>query len=85
MKKDEREHDFICGLEIPPHSTRTRSLVKAIIYRALSIMLTMLIVYAVTRKVEIALIVMALDAVVMTAAYYLYERIWQRIKWGRLQ
>jgi len=66
------------------HSTATRSFLKAACYRVISTAISTGVVYLLTHKLAIAAAMFALDAVVMTGVYYLHERFWQRIKWGRI-
>jgi uncharacterized membrane protein len=61
----------------------TRSLAKAISYRIIIIILDFTVVYILTRRVDIAFGFMIVSNFYTTIAYYVHERIWNRIKWGR--
>jgi uncharacterized membrane protein len=61
----------------------TRSLVKAISYRILIIILDFSVIYLLTRRFDIAFGFMVISNVYTTVAYYIHERIWDKIKWGR--
>jgi len=63
--------------------THRRSIAKAVSYRVYATILTFLIAWALTGKLTIGLQIGALDAVVKLLGYFLHERVWARIKWGR--
>jgi uncharacterized membrane protein len=60
-----------------------RSLVKAITYRLLIIALDITFIYLLTRNLDIALGFMIISNVYTSIAYYLHERIWNKIGWGK--
>ncbi len=60
-----------------------RSVVKAITYRAVIICLDFLAIYLLTGKTTIALSFMIVSNLYTTVGYFLHERIWARITWGR--
>jgi uncharacterized membrane protein len=66
-----------------PTETHSRSLVKAIIYRIIIIISIFVITYATTKRIADAASITGLTAVSGTIIYYLYERVWSRISWGR--
>ena len=63
--------------------TRKRSLVKAITYRIIVTIVAFIIAYWATGSIEksIHVIIMYLAGSMIT--YYIHERIWDRISWGR--
>lgn len=63
--------------------TNARSLVKAVSYRLLGSMATALVVYLLTGRAAVSVSAGTLDLVVKLALYYLHERIWDRIGYGR--
>ena len=63
--------------------TNTRSLAKAVSYRVLGSLATALIVFGFTGKAAISLGAGALDIVVKTGLYFLHERLWNNISFGR--
>jgi uncharacterized membrane protein len=63
--------------------TRSRSIAKAVTYRALGSASTALIVYAVSGKLTLSVGAGAADAVVKITLYFLHERIWNHIPYGR--
>lgn len=62
---------------------RTRSLVKATIYRILSIAGTSVLSWLITRDIGQALIITVVVQVYLMVLYYSSERAWDRISWGR--
>lgn len=66
-----------------PTTTRKRSLVKAFTYRVFIVCLDFLFIYILTHKVEVALGFMIVSNIYTTVGYFLHERLWARIEWGR--
>jgi uncharacterized membrane protein len=73
-----------CGLrsegEMESHA---RSLVKAVSWRICGTAVTFALAWIVTRKLPTAAIIGAADAVTKVGAFYLHERVWQRIAFGK--
>ncbi len=65
------------------HTTVKRSLVKAITYRSVIIVLDFSAIYLLTGKVDVALGFMIVSNIYTTAAYVIHERIWNKIEWGK--
>ncbi len=63
--------------------SKTRSIVKAISWRVLATLITMLLVLTFTGRVDVALTVGAFEAIVKMLFYFLHERAWNRISAGR--
>ncbi len=63
-------------------SSRKRSIVKALTYRAVIVCLDFLAVYLFTGKVDVALGFMIVSNLYTTVGYFVHERIWARIVWG---
>ncbi len=79
--------DFIIT-HLPGHTknyrrkdSHKRSIMKAVSYRLLGSLATMLISYVLTQKVSLALGIGGLDLVSKIVLYYLHERIWHNIKY----
>jgi len=62
-----------------------RSLVKAITYRLIIIVLDVTAIYLFTGNLDIALGFMIISNVYTSVAYYFHERIWNRIGWGKTE
>jgi len=63
--------------------THARSIVKAVSYRFLGSATTALIVLILTGRPTLSLGAGALDVVLKIGAYFLHERIWAHINFGR--
>ena len=63
--------------------THARSIAKAISYRVLGSACTALIFYVLTGNVSLSLGAGALDTIVKIGMYFLHERIWNHISFGR--
>lgn len=62
-----------------------RSIIKTITWRVLGTLITTSVVYILTRKFVLSLSVGGLDATLKLVFYYLHERAWNEIKWGKMQ
>jgi uncharacterized membrane protein len=63
--------------------THARSVLKALSWRALGTLDTFAISWLLTGRVEIAGSIAGLEIITKIAWYYLHERIWAAIHWGR--
>lgn len=60
-----------------------RSIAKAVSYRLLGSMVTGLIFFVLTGKAGLSVGAGGLDMVLKIGAYFVHERIWDRIEFGR--
>ena len=63
--------------------SRKRSLVKALVYRVVSIVGTGVLTWIITRDIQETISITLVIQVFLVVLYYSYERIWDRITWGR--
>jgi uncharacterized membrane protein len=63
--------------------TNARSIAKAISYRLLGSSVTALIMYTLTSRGSLALLGGGLDMLLKIAAYFVHERLWNHIDFGR--
>jgi uncharacterized membrane protein len=63
--------------------SNARSIVKAVSYRFLGSASTAMIVYILSRDIPQSLGVGALDGIVKIGLYFVHERIWNHIDYGR--
>ena len=63
----------------------SRSLVKTLTYRLFGLIATLTIVFIMTRRLDVAGTVGLVDMAVRMVGYYLHERLWAHIKYGREQ
>jgi len=64
-------------------ASRLRSLTKAITYRISGSIITCAIAYVATDEIAVALSVGIFDILIKIMFYYLHERFWDGIQWGR--
>jgi len=63
--------------------THKRSIAKAATWRIWVTIVTVVIVYVFTKRVDLSIKVGLVEIVVKTISYYFHERIWADISWGR--
>ena len=63
--------------------SNTRSIAKAVSYRVLGSAATALIIYVLSGKIGMSLGGGALDGILKIGLYFLHERIWNHIDYGR--
>ncbi len=64
---------------------RKRAIVKTVTWRIMATIITVVLVYFFTRRIDISLEIGALEVVLKIAFYYLHERGWNLIAWGYRQ
>jgi len=62
--------------------SKLRSIIKAVSYRVLIVILDFTVIYLLTGNTSIALGFMIISNLYTTLAYFIHERFWNRIKWG---
>ena len=73
-------------IQTPSHKdTLRRSITKTISYRVIILILDFVSIYLFTGKLKVALGFMIVSNIYTTLGYFLHERIWDRIKWGKTQ
>ena len=60
-----------------------RSLAKAITFRLLILAADGIIIFAITKRYDIALTVMFFSNLSSTILYFMHERMWDRLNWGK--
>ena len=66
-----------------PGDKRKRSFVKAMTFRVTIIVADTVITYALTHRYDLTIGFVVFTNIASTAIYYLHERIWAGIHWGR--
>lgn len=61
---------------------RRRTLAKTISWRLIASLMTVLVVFALTREILISLSISFFDIITKTIAYYAHERAWNKFGWG---
>lgn len=70
---------------MPQLESQSRSIVKALSYRLVGASLTTTIALLLTHRVGLAAAFGLLDVIVKILGYYLHERLWDRIEFGRIE
>lgn len=63
--------------------THKRSIVKAITWRLIAVIITTTVVYLYTKEIVLSVSIGAIDTLIKLISYYLHERMWNRLKFGR--
>lgn len=63
--------------------TNTRSVVKGISWRVFATTTTIIIVYMFFRRLDLAITAGVIETISKIALYWLHERVWIKIRWGR--
>ncbi len=62
---------------------RLRSIIKALTWRVVATSTTMALAYLATRDMKVVMAIGAADVVIKLFFYYVHERVWGRLSWGR--
>ena len=65
--------------------SHTRSIAKALSWRFIATLVTMLVAWLFIGTIETALKIGILDTLIKLAAYYFHERAWVRLSFGKLE
>lgn len=65
--------------------TKVRSIVKAATWRMGGLIMTVSVAWIVTGKPSLAASIGAIDTLVKLGAFYVHERLWLKIRFGRLR
>ena len=60
-----------------------RSIIKAMTWRLIGTIDTLVVSYYITGKVSLAASIASVDFVTKLVLYFFHERIWNKIKWGK--
>lgn len=74
---------FVKSWALNNSETALRSLVKAYSYRCCGTITTIIITFSLTGQIVVSLAVGATEMIVKPFVYWLHERVWSRISWGR--
>jgi uncharacterized membrane protein len=62
--------------------SQKRILIKTLIYRILSVIITFIGGILFTNNIRSALMITMLIEIIQTVIYFMYEEIWNKIDWG---
>ncbi len=63
--------------------SHTRTIIKAVSWRVIATLTTMTIVFLFTRKIILSLGVGLVEVIAKITFYYLHERTWHKVSWGK--
>jgi uncharacterized membrane protein len=61
----------------------SRSLVKALTFRAVILVADTVIIYGITKRADVTAGVVLLSNISSTILYFLHERVWNGVHWGK--
>jgi len=64
-------------------NSKQRSLAKTVTYRLISSGIGFLVVWALSDNVKASAMFSVAELIYKPLQYYIHERVWQRIKWGK--
>ncbi len=62
---------------------RSRSIIKALTYRLLSIIMDSLLAWAITHNAQQTIMLVLISNMISLLLYFVHERAWNRIHWGK--
>lgn len=65
--------------------THSRSIVKSITWRVLGTITTGAVAFIMTGSFRITVAILSVEVLAKTLIYYVHERAWHKISWGRLK
>ena len=68
----------------PSVETISRSVLKTVSYEVVILVLNFVTVYYVTGRTRIALGFVVVSSIYTMLSYFLHDRIWDKIKWGKV-
>lgn len=77
-------HERIWRLIQMAPSSRWRSLIKSFTWRFVGSLDTFILSWLVTHRLRYAVSIASVEALTKIALYFVHERVWRRVAWGRL-
>ncbi len=65
--------------------SKKRSLAKTLSWRLIATLITMGVAFAVSGEASFAAAIAGLDTTIKFAAYFIHERLWLRLRFGRYE
>ncbi len=78
-------HERLWRLITLAPQSRLRSLIKAVSWRLVGSLDTFILSMIVTGNAKYAVSITSAEAITKVALYYVHERVWRKIAWGRLE
>lgn len=64
--------------------SRRRSIIKAITWRILALLITIIISFAILGSWSLSIAIGIVTSLLKTLFYYIHERLWERTNWGKV-
>lgn len=65
--------------------TKSRSIVKSFSYRVFGTLSSFAVVFVLTGRADLSALIAFWETVVKLYIYYIHERLWNKIQWGRVK
>jgi uncharacterized membrane protein len=65
------------------HEKVSRSVIKAITFRLLILSVDAIVVYVLTRRIDLTVGLVVISNFYHTILYFFHERVWNNVKWGK--
>jgi len=66
------------------YETRNRTIVKAISWRIVAVLITSTIVFITTKEIKLATSIGIIDTIIKLGIYFFHERTWLKIPYGKV-
>ncbi len=63
---------------------RARSVVKSVTFRVIVVISDLVVIFLITHRVDQTIALTILTNIASTVLYYLHERVWNVVSWGRI-
>jgi uncharacterized membrane protein len=63
---------------------RSRSVVKSVTFRVIVVISDLVVIFLITHRVDQTIVLTILTNIASTVLYYLHERAWNLVDWGRI-
>ena len=64
--------------------TTTRTLIKTITWRLIATVASLIIAFLISNDWKVAGSIASIQVIIHTVLYYLHERLWINIRWGKM-
>ena len=60
-----------------------RSIAKSVVFRIITVVMDLIVIYLLTHRFDVTIGVTILTNISSTVLYFLHERFWNNISWGK--
>lgn len=65
--------------------TKVRSITKSFSYRIFGTLSSFAVAYVLTGKADLSALIAFWETVIKIYIYYMHERVWNKVRWGRVK